>query len=165
MVDLYIACGCNATVLCTSQGTFIHYIYENGLFNCYVDIIFLGAAQFMCMHAIYFVLMACTWYCALVSNASTLHNVTSFMQYAYYVQFTTSFNTQEPIYICIYVKNDKRLFGRSWIDRMGWATGLEFDITDIITTTKNCAEIEDLSLYRCQSFLPGGNTILTDSKN
>lgn len=39
------------------------------------------------------------------------------MQYAYYVQFNTSFNTLEPIYVCIYVKmiKDYSVFGRTGV--------------------------------------------------
>lgn len=42
-------------------------------------------------------------------------NVTSFMQYAYYVQFNTSFNTLQPIYVLHLRKNDKRLFS-VWVN-------------------------------------------------
>lgn len=50
---------------------------------------------------------------ALVSDASTL---TSFMQYAHYVQFNTSFNTLQPIYVYIYAKliEDYTIYRFEW---------------------------------------------------
>lgn len=101
-------------------------IYMDDSLNCYFDMIFGCSSRFNVLCNLLELMGLMNGLCAHRHIRHIRHiahscrpnvcisfeciNVTSFMQYAYYVQFNTSFNTLQPI-LCLHLrKNDKRLF-------------------------------------------------------